>query len=780
MSRFAAPHAAIVGALIMAAGAAMPAHGQSAAGAIAAPQPNAASLPLIPLPARIERKPGSFTVGNGTAVAARGAGAVAAARLLTARVSTTRGITLVPGPSGPIRLVRDSSIKGEEAYRLTVSPDGIRIAAADDAGLVHGAMTLAQLLSPDDAFGQAVAVPALVIDDAPRFRWRGYLADVARHFQSIDTLKKTIDQMAALKLNMLHLHLSDDQGWRVEIRKYPDLTRIGAWRVPPTAGGPAPAQPYGGFYTQAELKELVAYAAERAITIVPEIDLPGHAQAIVAAYPELGVFGDRPAVSGNWGVNPYLLDPGPKGIAFVKDVLDELLAIFPGRYIHLGGDEAVKDQWQRSPRVQALMKAQGIASENALQSALIREFDAYLRARGRRLIGWDEILEGGGLPQSATVMSWQGEKGAIEASREGHDVVLSPAPILYLDNLQSWLPDEPPMRPANPPMTLERVYGYDPMPAAIAPQDQAHVLGAQMNAWSEYLTSPEIVWHATFPRLAAFAEGVWSPKPVRDFRSFLDRLEPQVKRWRRDAIPAADSAFAVGYQLDGTRSAAVASGQARLILANQAVHGTIRYTLDGSAPSPASPLYAGPLTVPLGRTVRATTFGTDGAPLAAPRAFDTSVAALLRTDSVTLSACSGGIELRLPLTPDATAFGPAFNSNIFDGCLAWRGAPLSVAKAYRVDVGRLARNFGLAHAFTRLKTYYPATTFGELVVRGGGCDGPPIGTFPLPDPATAPNRLRFTGNLPAGTTDGDLCMTFTAPLSGPLYAVEQVSLEPSR
>jgi len=766
--------------LLLLAGAASPLQAQVTTPAAPFAAPTSPTLPLIPLPVSVERHEGSFTVAEGTAIAAAQPGAATAARLLAARVQATRGLTLMPGTRGPIRIERDRSVKGDEAYRLTVTPAGIRIAAATDAGLVHGAMTLAQLLSPDSAFGKPVAVPALAIADAPRFRWRGYMADTARHFQSIDTLKKTIDQMAALKLNVLHLHLSDDQGWRVEIKKYPELTRIGAWRTPPTAGGPPPAQPYGGFYTQAELKDLVAYAAERAITIVPEIDLPGHAQAIVAAYPELGVFGDRPQVSGDWGVNPYLLDPGPKGVAFVKDVLDELLAIFPGRYIHLGGDEAIKDQWQRSPRVQALMREKGIKSENALQSALIHEFDTYLRARGRTLMGWDEILEGGGLPKSATVMSWQGEKGAIEASREGHDVVLSPAPVLYLDNLQSWLPDEPPMRPANPPMTLERVYAYDPMPAAIAAQDQGHVLGAQMNAWAEYLMSPEMIWHATFPRLAAFAEGAWSAKASRDFSGFLDRLEPQVTRWRRDGIPAADSAFAVAYRLDGTRSGAVIGGQAKLILSNQAGHGGIRYTLDGSAPAAGSPLYAAPLSVPLGTIVRAASFGADGTALAAPRAFDTGIAALLRTDSITLSACTGGIELRLPLTPDATGFAPAFNSNIFDGCLVWRGAPLSVAKGYTVDVARLARNFGLAHDFIKVKAYYPATKFGELIVRTGGCDGPPIGTFPLPDPATASNRLRFSGTLPAGTPDGDFCMTFTAPVTQPLYAVEQVRLEPAR
>ena len=746
----------------------------AAAFLIAAPAGAQAPLPLIPLPASVQPLPQGFTVANGTAISAQGKGAAIAGRLLSERVQTDRGLMLQRSPSGAIRIERDRSVEGDEAYRLTVDSHGIRVAAATDVGLIHGAMTLAQLLSPDSQFGQPVAVPGLRIDDAPRFRWRGYMADVARHFQPIESLKKSLDQMAALKLNMLHLHLTDDQGWRVEIKRYPELTRIGAWRTEPNAGG-SPPKRYGGFYTQAQLKDLVAYAAERGITIVPEIDLPGHAQAVVASYPEYGVFGDRPLVSGDWGVNPYLIDPGPKGIAFVKNVLDEIMAIFPGPYIHMGGDEAIKDQWQRSPRVQALMKEKGIKSENAVQSYLIREFDVYLRAHGRRLIGWDEILEGGGLPKSATVMSWQGEKGAIEASKEGHDVVLSPAPILYLDNLQSWLPDEPPMRPANPAMTLETVYKYDAMPAEIAPADRAHVLGAQMNAWSEYLVTPERVQWATFPRLAAFAEGAWSPKPARDFRSFLDRLEPQVVRWRREGVLSADSAFAVAYDVDG-KASAVKSGRARVKLSNQTDHGTIRYTLDGSAPAATSQAYAEPLVVKTGTVIKAATFGTSGALLSVPRPFDTSTAAMLSTGTTALAACSGGIEMRFGLTPDAPGFAPVYNSNFFDGCLVWRGAPLSAARTFTIDVARLPRNLGLAHDFSKVKDYYPATRFGELVVRVTGCDGVPIATFPLPDPATAPNQLSFSGELPDGTKDGDLCMTFTALKSDPIYAVGGVQL----
>jgi hexosaminidase len=325
-------------------------------------------------------------------------------------------------------------------------------------------------------------------------------------------------------------------------------------------------------------------------------------------------------------------------------------------------------------------------------------------------------------------------------------------------------------------MTLETVYKYDAMPAEIAPENRHHVLGAQVNAWSEYLVTPERVQWATYPRLAAFAEGAWSPKDARDFRGFLDRLELQVVRWRREGVIAADSAFAVAYDLDGKPSQVVKSGRARVALSNQTEHGTIRYTLDGSAPTAASPMYAEPLAVKTGTVIKAATFGASGSLLSAPRAFDTSTAALLSTGTTALAACSGGIEMRFGLTPDAPGFAPAYNSNFFDGCLVWRKAPLSAARGFTIDVGRLPRNLGLAHDFSKVKDYYPATRFGELVVRATGCDGAPVATFPLPDPATSPNRLTFSGELPDGTEDGDLCMTFTALKSDPIYAVGSVQL----
>jgi hexosaminidase len=749
-------------------------------------------LAVLPLPASIAAKPGTLVISSGSAIATPpgDAEAASAARLLIAHVMTTRGITLQTGKSdAPIRFVRDRTITGPEAYRLDVDAHGIRIAASSRSGFVYGAMTLAQLLSPDQAFGKPVTVAGVTITDAPRFAWRGLMVDAARHFQPLPSLYKIVDQMAAVKLNTLHLHLTDDQGWRFEVKRYPKLTEIGAFRSPPSTGGPAPSTRVGGFYTQVELRALVRYATDRGITIVPEIDLPGHAQALVAAYPELGVLGDRPAVSHDWGINPYLLNPGPKGVTFVKNVLDELIAVFPGSYVHLGGDEAIKDQWQRSPQVQAQMASLDIKTENALQSWLIDTFGRYLASKGRRLIGWDEILEGG-LPPSASVMSWRGEQGAVDAANAGHDVVLSPDPMLYLDNLQSGSADEPPGRLKV--QTLAAIYGYDPMPKGIDAAHARHVLGAQANAWSEYLVTPYQMQHALFPRAAALAETTWSRAP-RDFASFATRLSPQVARWRRGGIEVADSAFAVGYTLQGSRGDALRTGKVTIALATQVPVGTIRYTLDGSAPTAQSAAYAAPLTVAPGVTIKAAAFDADGIATAKVRDFATSRSALLSRTPSDFVACPGrSFGLRMPMTVDAETNGPAVNIGVFDTCSVYPAAPLDVAGGFTVDVARIARNFGLAHETADVRKHFRVTPYGELLV-SLGCrdtsgralakDAPPtkvLASFPLPDPATAPTRMTFSATLPRMTGDHDLCFQFTSPAEGPNYAPLSVQLTERR
>ena len=454
-------------------------------------------------------------------------------------------------------------------------------------------------------------------------------------------------------------------------------------------------------------------------------------------------------------------------------MLDELIDIFPGSFVHLGGDEAVKDQWERSPAVQAQIKALGLKNEDQLQSWLIDRFGTYLAAHGRRLIGWDEILEGG-LPPTASIMSWRGEKGAVDAANLGHDVVLTPG-VLYIDHLQSDLPDEPPGRLDLDP--IADVYAYDPSPKGLAPDKMAHVLGAQVNAWSEYLMTPGEMQHAIFPRAAALAELTWSPKASRDFAGFVARLDPLMARYGRAGIDAADSAFAAAFTLGGTRGDALRRGRATVAMATQAAAGTIHYTLDGTMPTTGSMRYAGPVAVKSGTVIRAAAFAPDGHATAAVRRFDTGAAALLTRGSSDMIACpKGKLGLRVPLTADQDGAAPVFNVNIFDSCTQYPAAPLDVAGGFTVEVVRLARNYGLAHEATALRAHFAVTPFGELVIRAGGCDGAVVASFPLPDPATAPQRLRFSGVLPKADGDRDLCLLFTAPLSDPFYTVERMQL----
>jgi hexosaminidase len=770
-----------------------------AALALSAPaQAQSSSLPLTPWPASVEQGSGKLVVASASAVAVPpgDADAAEAAKLLVDHARRANGLVLTAGSmaAAPIRFERDPAISGAEAYQLTVTPSGAVIAASGKSGFVYGAMTLMQLLTADaGAAGKSAAIPVLTIQDSPRFAWRGVMVDPCRNFQPIESVYAIVDRMVEVKLNTLHFHLSDDQGWRFEVKRYPELTRTGAWRNGPDTGH-GPGARSGGFYTQEQLKALVAYAAARGITVVPEIDLPGHAQALVAAYPELGVPGSRPEVSNGWGIFPWLFNPNDAGMTFVRNVLDELMEVFPSEYIHLGGDEAVKDQWERSPEVQSQMRKLGIKSENAMQSWMIDQFGAYLAQHGRRLIGWDEILEGG-LPASASVMSWRGEKGAVDAANAGHDVVLSPAPTLYLDNLESTLPDEAPGRISI--QSMETVYRYDPMPKGIDAAKAKHVMGVQGNAWSEYIVTPWQLQHKLFPRVGAIAETAWSP-PVtgaKDYAGFLARLTPQIRRWKQEGFEVSDSAFGVAFTPTQARGAALDAKSIGVALATQAPYGTIRYTLDGKAPGAKSPAYAKALAVKPGTVVTAASFAPDGSPLSAPRRYDTARETLLTSTSSSLTACPRGSQgLRIPLNADATSNGPAYNVNIFDTCQADDHAPLAHAKSITVSVARPPRNWGLVHEESAVIRHYAVTTHGELVI-SANCRAAEkkadskqkehapmpgatvLATFPLPDPKTAPQQFTFTAALPDRPELGDetdVCFQFTSPLSDPFYAVEKV------
>jgi len=516
------------------------------------------SADVIPAPAQIAAGHGAFTVREHTRVLIPPDPAAAGSALyfvdLLRRSHPTwldvieRGGARVPDRAISFRL--DPTLPGAspESYQIVVSPQRVVVSAGDRRGLFYGAVTLWQLCTANAAAPGAITLPALRIVDAPRFRWRGLMLDSARHFQSPAFIMRYIDWMALHKLNVLGWHLTDDQGWRLEIRKYPRLTGVGAWRVPAGRAAARDIDPatgrarlYGGFYTQDEVRRIVAHAAARNVTIVPEIDMPGHASAAIVAYPQLGVTSKPPqAVPADWGVYPNLFNVEESTFAFLEDVLAELMELFPGQYIHVGGDEAVKDQWQASARVQARMRELGVPSEAALQGYFTHRLGEYLRAHGRRLVGWDEILEGG-VPADATVMSWRGVQGAIAAAAAGHDAVLSPDPTLYLDSRQGRSPSEPPGR--GQVETLVDVYHFDPLPGPLSGEQQ-RVLGLQANLWTEHVRTEERAAYMTWPRAAALAEVGWSPAARLDWPDFLQRLPAEFARLRLLGIHYSDDVFA--------------------------------------------------------------------------------------------------------------------------------------------------------------------------------------------------------------------------------------------
>jgi hexosaminidase len=496
---------------------------------------------LVPAPSFVERRVGSFELKPESVIVAGDAeGAVA--RSLASSLSGPTGFAMPlrnRGGTGSIRLHLDRRLTklGSEGYRLEVKPDRVTIDAAAPAGLFYGCQTLRQLL-PTAAFrksrvdGETWSLPCVTVEDTPRFGWRGAMLDVARHFMPKEFVLKFVDLLAMHKMNRLHLHLTDDQGWRIEIKKYPKLTEVGAWRKETMAGHYSEqrfdGKPHGGFYTQDDIREIVRYAEERFISVVPEIEMPGHSQAALAAYPHLGNTDKQLEVFTRWGVNPNVYNVEDSTIQFQKDVLDEVMALFPSQFIHIGGDEVPKDQWKASSRAQELMKQRGLKDEHELQSWFVRQIDTYLAAKGRRLIGWDEILEGG-LAPGATVMSWRGIKGGIEAAKAGHDVVMAPTDYTYLDYYQSRIRAAEPVGIGGY-LPIETVYKFEPVPAELNADESKHVLGAQGQLWSEYIPNPKHMEYMAFPRLCALAEVVWSPKAARDWSSFSNRLGVHLER----------------------------------------------------------------------------------------------------------------------------------------------------------------------------------------------------------------------------------------------------------
>lgn len=437
-----------------------------------------------------------------------------------------------------ILIIKSPEIKNPEGYSLRVSPGNIIINASTESGVYYALQTLRQMMRldavPDAASSErSWQIPAVDILDEPSFSYRGLHLDVCRHMMPMEFVLKYIDLLSYFKMNRFHWHLTEDQGWRIEIKRYPKLQEIAAWRDQTLVGHAGDTIKkydgirHGGYFTQEQVREVVAYAADRNVMVIPEIEMPGHSQAAIAAYPELGCTNKQIKVAQTWGVFYDVYCPSEETFTFLQNVLDEVIPLFPSPYIHIGGDECPKKQWKESAFCQQLMKEQGLKNENELQSYFIRRMEKYLNSKGKSIIGWDEILEGG-LAPNATVMSWQGVKGGIAAAKLGHDVIMTPGTYCYLDHYQADKTKEPLAIGGN--TTLEEVYSYHPVPAELTAEEAKHILGAQGNLWTEYIATPSHAEYMAYPRAMALAEVVWTPKEMRNFASFQDRLNKQVDR----------------------------------------------------------------------------------------------------------------------------------------------------------------------------------------------------------------------------------------------------------
>jgi len=745
---------------------------------------------LLPQPAEVHPAArGAVTVSNGDRVLVQAEDdgqALAVAKRFAELVATTRGLHLrvetradKRSPAAIVfRLDLNAEAANDAGYRIAIGDGEIEVTARTARGLFYGGVTVWQLLTPDGTRDAPARVAGGTIADRPRFAWRGLMLDSARHFQSVADIKKLIDWMSLNKLNVLHWHLSDDQGWRIEIPNYPELTKIGACRKavgPDAALTGGPDKPYCGFYTDEEVRDIVHYAAERFVEVVPEIDIPGHSQAAIASYPWLGVSGKRPEVSADWGINTWLLKPDARSVKFVEDVMDHVMALFPSKYIHIGGDEAAKDQWEASPEVRAHMKKLGLADMEQLQGWFTTQVANYLRRHGRTAVGWDEILHGK-VPASAVVMSWNAPSGAVEALQQGHDVVMSSSPTLYLDHYQSDLDDEPPGRPDVE--SLKDVYDYNPVPKGATTEQSKHILGVQANLWAEYMPTFARVQHAIFPRIAALSEIAWSPASAHDWHGFLERMPAELARYRALGIEYADSAFAPAFALSSG-----SDGTIGVVLSNQAEFGTIRYTTDGAAPNVASPTYSGPLSFPSDSTttVRAATFASDGFELAAPRTQVVDAAALLTRNSDQLDACGKPL-IVLRLEDDRPLDGPrpVYRLDIANMCWQWNDAPLDGVNRIALTVGNLPWNFALWKDDSSVVTQPTQTPAGELQVHRDSCDGPLLATLPLAKAARTKLRTTLTADIPAAAGNHTLCVFATGDPRDGMWAIGKIELQKTR
>jgi hexosaminidase len=592
-----------------AAGYLAPAYAQQAV----ASQGNAA---VIPQPVRLTPGTGSFAITAGTKiyVGPKNDELRRIGQSLSQEIGRATGVTppvvqAAPGKQrqGSIYLtLSPADSLGAEGYTLSVQPAQVTLAASQPAGLFMGVQTLRQLLPVQR--GASASLPAMEVIDKPRYSWRGMHLDVCRHFFSTEFVKKYIDYLAMHKMNTFHWHLTDDQGWRIEIKKYPKLTAVGGYREGTLIGHYGEKVPrydnvrYGGFYTQEQIKEVVKYAQDRYITVVPEIEMPGHALAALTAYPELSCTGGPFKVGQTWGVFDDIFCAGnEQTFAFLQDVLTEVMPLFPSKIVHIGGDEAPKTRWKVCPKCQARIKDEHLKDEHELQSYFVQRMEKFVNGKGKTIIGWDEILEGG-LAPNAAVMSWRGMEGGTAAAKQKHQVVMTPGEFVYFDHAQG----DPALEPLNIGgyLPLAKVYSFEPTPPELTADEKKYILGAQANLWTEYIPTEQYAEYMVLPRMAALAEVLWTPASQKDWESFKVRMQPQYQRYAALGAKYAKSAFNVRQQfaVDTTQAAD------RVTLALDAVGLQTYYTLDGSAPTPAATAYTGPFALISSATVKAASF----------------------------------------------------------------------------------------------------------------------------------------------------------------------------
>ncbi|OIP49718.1 MAG: beta-N-acetylhexosaminidase [Flavobacteriaceae bacterium CG2_30_34_30] len=512
----------------------------------------------------------------------------------------------------------DETLVTKEGYKLDISKNQITILAKTDAGAFYAVQSLRQLL-PEGLENKSfednkIYLKALHIEDAPQFAYRGMHLDVGRHFFPVEFIKKYIDRLALLKMNTFHWHLTEDQGWRIEIKKYPKLQEIAAWRDETLLGhyNDMPHQfdskRYGGFYTQEEVKDIVAYATARHITVIPEIEMPGHSQAAIAAYPHLGCTGENPGVAKLWGVFEDIYCPKEETFAFLEDVLDEVLKLFPSEYIHIGGDEAPKTQWKNCDSCQAIMKKEGLKDEHELQSYFITRMERYLNSKGRQIIGWDEILEGG-LAPNATVMSWRGEEGGVAAAKQGHKVIMTPTSHCYFDYYQSDNDSEP--LAIGGLLPLEKVYHFNPIPEGLTATEAQFVMGAQGNVWTEYMQNEKQMEYMAFPRAVALSEVLWTSEGNKNYSDFVKRLEHFHKRMGALDIHFANHLYEIKGELLRVKNGSFYQLQ-------PGVSGKkVYFTTDGSEPTSESDKYNNPISINKNIHLKAAVFDENGDRLSA-------------------------------------------------------------------------------------------------------------------------------------------------------------------